>query len=106
MRTVCSTQNWLITGSMPGMAESMKETLELGSAPNWVEADENNLAFDLTWAWISMPITISQSDFAPEMILTGGGGGRWGMVFLGVVGVIKRGLWIIRRGLSTMNCEL
>ena len=79
---------------MPGMAESMKETLELGSAPNWVEADENNLAFDLTWAWISMPITISQSDFAPEIILTGGGG-RLGMVFWGLSVLLSVGYGLL-----------
>ena len=31
---------------MPGIAASTKETFELGSAPNKVEAPENNLAFE------------------------------------------------------------
>jgi hypothetical protein len=32
----------LITGSMPGIAASTSETLELGSPPNSVEAPENS----------------------------------------------------------------
>jgi hypothetical protein len=61
VRTACATQNSLITGSMPGIAASTKETLALGSAPKAVEAPEKSLAFEATWAWTSMPITSSQS---------------------------------------------
>ena len=39
----CCIQNSLITGSMPGNAESTKLTCVLGSAPNLVEEPENNL---------------------------------------------------------------
>jgi hypothetical protein len=60
-------QNSLITGSIPGIAQSTKETLEFGSAPKVVEAPEKSLALDETWAWISIPITSSQSCFAPWM---------------------------------------
>src|SRR5215471_21771093 len=49
-----------MTGSIPGIAASTSETCELASPPNSVEAPENNLASELTWAWISMPITTSQ----------------------------------------------
>ena len=34
VRTACSTQRALITGSMPGMAASTSDTWVLGSAPN------------------------------------------------------------------------
>ena len=69
MRTACSTHFSLITGSMPGMPASMKETWLLGSAPNSVEAPENSLDLDRTWAWTSMPITTSQSPVWPLMQL-------------------------------------
>ena len=65
MRTAWATQNSLMTGSMPGMAASTKDTWLFGSAPKPVEAPENSFDFDDTWAWISMPTTISQSPVAP-----------------------------------------
>ena len=58
-----------MTGSIPGIAASTKATLEFGSAPKVVEAPEKSLALDATWAWISMPITSSQSCFAPAITL-------------------------------------
>src|SRR5258705_7508939 len=54
-----------MTGSMPGMAASTSETWLLGSPPNSVEAPENSFEFEVTWAWISMPMTTSQSPVAP-----------------------------------------
>src|SRR5690606_593087 len=56
-----------MTGSMPGMAASTRLTLALGSAPKAVEAPEKSLASDVTWAWISIPTTTSQSPVAPGM---------------------------------------
>ena len=72
VRTACSTQNSLMTGSIPGIAASTKLTLLLGSAPNAVEAPENSLAFEATCAWTSSPITSSQSPFAPAITLGSG----------------------------------
>ena len=65
MRTACSTQTSLITGSMPGIAMSTNETWEFGTAPNPVGAPEKSFAFETTWAWTSSPITGSQSPVAP-----------------------------------------
>src|SRR6267154_6425127 len=59
----------LMTGSMPGIAASTSETWVLGSPPNSVEAPENSFEFEVTWAWISSPITISQSPVALLMSL-------------------------------------
>ena len=67
VRTACSTQNSLITGSMPGIAASTSETLALGSAPKRVEAPENSFASERTWACTSIPMTISHSPSTPEM---------------------------------------
>ena len=50
---------------MPGMAASMSDTCEFGSPPNAVDAPENNLACEVTWACTSMPMTTSQSPVAP-----------------------------------------
>src|SRR5579863_402342 len=50
---------------MPGIAASTSETCSLGPPPNSVEAPENSLAFAVTWAWTSMPMTTSQSPVAP-----------------------------------------
>ena len=44
----CLTQNSLITGNMPGKAASTKLTWVLGSAPNFVDEDENNFELDVT----------------------------------------------------------
>src|SRR5262249_27334624 len=55
----------LMTGSMPGMAASTRETWLLGSPPNSVEAPENSFALEATWACTSMPTTTSQSPMAP-----------------------------------------
>ena len=65
VRTACSTQYSLITGSMPGIAASTRLTLVFGSAPKAVEAPENSLALEVTCACTSIPITISQSPVAP-----------------------------------------
>ena len=46
----CFIQNSFITGSIPGKAASTKLTCVFGSAPNFVEEDENNLEFESTWA--------------------------------------------------------
>src|SRR5258708_38421410 len=54
---------------MPGIAASIRETWLLGSPPNSVEAPENSFDFEVTWAWISSPITISQSPVAPFISL-------------------------------------
>ena len=58
-----------MTGNMPGMPASTKLTWLLGSAPNSVEAPENSLEFDSTWAWTSMPMTISHSPVWPLIVL-------------------------------------
>src|SRR5258708_1976650 len=50
---------------MPGIAASTNETWLLGSPPNSVEAPENSFEFEVTWAWISSPMTTSQSPVAP-----------------------------------------
>jgi hypothetical protein len=55
------------TGSMPGIAASISETLAFGSAPNSVAAPEKSLALDVTWAWTSRPITTSHSPVSPLM---------------------------------------
>src|SRR5260370_11458906 len=54
-----------MTGSMPGIAASTRETWLFGSPPNSVEAPENSFELEVTWAWTSSPITISQSPVAP-----------------------------------------
>ncbi len=69
MRTACRTHSSLITGSMPGIAASTSETWLFGSPPNAVEAPENSFEFEVTWAWTSRPITISQSPVAPLISL-------------------------------------
>src|SRR5882672_5671446 len=50
---------------MPGIAASTSETWLFGSPPNSVEAPENSFEFEVTWAWTSSPITISQSPVEP-----------------------------------------
>ncbi len=67
MRTACLMHSSLITGSMPGMAASTSDTCALGSPPNAVEAPEKSFDCEVTWAWISMPMTTSQSPVAPLM---------------------------------------
>src|SRR5262249_13040716 len=69
VRTACLMHSSLMTGSMPGMAASTSETCELGSPPNAVAAPENSFDCEVTWAWISMPMTTSQSPLAPLMSL-------------------------------------
>ena len=54
-----------MTGSIPGIAASTSETWLFGSPPNSVDAPEKSFAFDVTWAWTSMPITTSQSPVSP-----------------------------------------
>src|ERR1700752_106169 len=58
-----------MTGSIPGIAASTSETWVLGAPPNAVEAPENSFELEVTWAWISMPITTSQSPVAPFISL-------------------------------------
>src|SRR5262245_4266856 len=59
-----------MTGSMPGMAASTRETWVLGAARNPVAAPENNLAFEATWAWTSRPMTMSHSPRPPAMAVS------------------------------------
>jgi hypothetical protein len=73
VRIACFTHSSLMTGSMPGIAASTSETLALGSAPNSVEAPEKSFAREVTWAWISIPMMISQSPVAPGMSRLGSG---------------------------------
>ena len=54
---------------MPGIAASTSETWLFGSPPNSVEAPENSFEFEVTWAWTSSPITVSQSPVAPLISL-------------------------------------
>src|SRR6476659_165597 len=65
VRTAWATQASLMTGSMPGIAASTSETWLFGSPPNSVEAPDNSFDREVTWAWTSRPITISQSPVAP-----------------------------------------
>ena len=59
----------LVDAAMPGMAASTKDTCEFGAPPNSVEAPENSLASDATWACTSMPTMTSQSPVEPRMSL-------------------------------------
>ena len=65
VRTACSTQWPLITGSMPGIAASTSETWLLGAAPKAVGAGEKSFASETTWAWTSRPTAISHSPSRP-----------------------------------------
>jgi hypothetical protein len=47
------------------MAASTNETWLLGAPPNSVDAPEKSFDRDVTWAWTSMPMTISQSPVVP-----------------------------------------
>ena len=67
VRTACSMQYSFITGNMPGMAASTRDTLVFGSLPNTVDAPENSFEFDATCAWTSSPMTTSQSPVRPEI---------------------------------------
>ncbi len=69
MRTACAMHAALITGSMPGMAASTRETWLLGSPPNSVEAPENSLDLEATCACTSSPMMTSQSPVAPRIKL-------------------------------------
>ncbi len=69
VRTAWATHSRLITGSMPGIAASTRLTWLFGSAPNSVEAPENSLALEVTWAWTSMPTITSQSPVCPSISL-------------------------------------
>src|ERR1700694_1698734 len=59
-RIACSTALAFATGSVPGSAMSTAEACVLGGAPNAVEAPENILLLVVSWACVSIPITISQ----------------------------------------------
>ena len=61
----CSTQNLFITGSIPGIAASTKDTLVFASDPKDAEAPENNLDLLEICACISSPITISHTPVSP-----------------------------------------
>src|SRR5258708_11979618 len=50
---------------MPGIAASTNETCEFGSPPKAVEAPEKSLAFEVTWACTSSPITTSHAPLSP-----------------------------------------
>jgi hypothetical protein len=63
--------SWLITGSIPGMAASTRETCEFGSPPKAVEAPEKSFDCEVTWAWTSSPMTTSQSPVALLMSFDG-----------------------------------
>ena len=76
MRTACATHSRLMTGSMPGIAASTSDTCVFGSPPNSVEAPENSLAREVTWAWTSSPTTTSQSPVAPLISLEFAGSRR------------------------------
>src|ERR1700691_102835 len=54
-----------MTGSLSGIAASTSETWQLGTPQNPVDALESSFDFEVTWAWTSSPITISQSPLAP-----------------------------------------
>src|SRR4029450_7998497 len=69
VRTACVMPSALTTGAMPGMAASTRDTCELGSPPNAVEAPEKSFDCEVTWAWTSMPITTSQFPVVPLMNL-------------------------------------
>src|SRR5512138_935423 len=71
VRIAWRTHSSLITGSMPGIPTSTSETWLLGSPPNAVDAPENSFDFEVTWAWISMPITTSQSPVWPLISFPG-----------------------------------
>src|SRR6266571_3745179 len=60
-----------MTGSMPGIAASTRDTWEFGGLPNAVEAPENSLAFEVTCACTSMPTTTCQSPVMPLSSLVG-----------------------------------
>ena len=62
MRTACSTQFRLITGSMPGIAASTKRDLRCW-ARRRTRSRRRRTAWTwrVTWAWTSMPMTTSQS---------------------------------------------
>lgn len=47
----------IITGNVPGVAQSKNETQELTGFPKVVLAPENNFESDDIWAWISKPTT-------------------------------------------------
>ena len=58
-------QRRLTDGSMPGMPASIGETWAFGAPPNAVDAPENSLASEVTWACTSRPTTTSQAPVAP-----------------------------------------
>src|SRR6516165_6529588 len=70
VRIACSTQERLITGSMPGNAASTKLTCALGAAPKSVAAEENSFALEIAWAWTSSPMMISQLPVRPSIIMS------------------------------------
>ncbi len=67
MRIAWRTHSSLMTGSIPGMAASTRLTLAFGASPKPTAAPEKSLALEATCAWISRPITTSQSPVAPGM---------------------------------------
>lgn len=50
-------KNIIVTGNVPGVAQSNSETQELMGIPKLVLAPENNFDSAFIWAWISRPTT-------------------------------------------------
>lgn len=46
-----------LTGNVPGRDASKNDTREFGGAEKPTREPENNLVFELIWAWISKPTT-------------------------------------------------
>src|SRR5690242_2508486 len=82
---------------MPGIAASTKLTLELAGRPNSVELPEKSLLSEVTCAWTSSPITISQSPVWPLTKFLGFGArvstmDKWSSVLLDVVNRASPGM--------------
>src|SRR5580704_2525591 len=87
-----------MTGNMPGIAASTRETWLFGSPPNAVEAPENSFEFEVTWAWTSIPITTSQSPVEPLISLWDATGAFIGVGFRISLYLGRNGLRATRRG--------
>jgi hypothetical protein len=60
-RMARSTAPRFSTGSTPGRAMSTAQACVFGAAPKAVDAPEKIFEAVLSWAWVSSPMTISQS---------------------------------------------
>src|SRR5574340_148855 len=76
-RMARSTAPRLSTGSTPGSARSTAQAWALGSAPKVVAAPEKIFDRVLSWAWVSSPMTISQSLKAMAFASESGAGAGW-----------------------------